>query len=489
MVHGSRPPGSSSPKSTSASARPPSWPGSQPQSTAGTDGAHDTSTGEPASTTTTVRGWTAATASISSTWRPGSASDSRSRPSVSQSPSRPTTTTAASAAAAAATARSNASSGSGGAHRSSAASRWRGSSRRTTSSSRTGSPGGQLDRVADRRAVGGERGLAVGLHLEAVGAGHPRRERGRCPRRPAGSAASSGVVEEQHPEVARPQPRRAPRRRRRRSRRRRPACRRRAAGRRPSSAGVPRLAPGPGSTDDRRAEPLAQPVGHRGHVGGRDAGAATALDHLAIAVGADDRDVPHVRGQRQHALVAQQHERRGGRLPRDRDRARSEPPACVVAGRCRSAPVRRPRRASRSRFASMTSTGTSPASTARGQRRAPVQRRAGHLEVEAGERRLDRGVHREPVGDHHAVPSPLVAQDRGEQPLVLRAVRAVEAVVGGHRRPGTGAPQRVLERQQRHLPQRALVGLGGDLEAVVLLVVGDQVLDARRHPSPCSPST
>ena len=98
---------------------PPSWPGYQHHSIAGTSSAQERSTGDPASTTTTVRGCTAATARISSTWRPGSDRSSRSRPSVSQSPSRPTTTTAASRTAAASTARSKASAGSGGAQRSS----------------------------------------------------------------------------------------------------------------------------------------------------------------------------------------------------------------------------------------------------------------------------------------------------------------------------------------------------------------------------------
>ena len=64
--------------------------------------------------TTTVRGFAAATRATSSSCRFGRWKPSRSRPSVSQSGSRPTTTTAASAFRAAATARSIASSGSGG---------------------------------------------------------------------------------------------------------------------------------------------------------------------------------------------------------------------------------------------------------------------------------------------------------------------------------------------------------------------------------------
>jgi hypothetical protein len=115
MVSGSRPPGSASPNSTSASAWPPSWPGYQSWTSAAAASAHGIATGEPAFTTTIVRGQAAATAATSSSCRPGSENESRSRPSVSQSSSRPTTTTAASASRAAATARSSASAGSGGA--------------------------------------------------------------------------------------------------------------------------------------------------------------------------------------------------------------------------------------------------------------------------------------------------------------------------------------------------------------------------------------
>ena len=60
--------------------------------------------GEPALTTTTVRGLTAATARTSSSCRPGSASDVRSKPSLSTSSLVPTTTTATSLARASSTA-------------------------------------------------------------------------------------------------------------------------------------------------------------------------------------------------------------------------------------------------------------------------------------------------------------------------------------------------------------------------------------------------
>ncbi len=62
QVVGSRPPGSACPRSTSASAAPPSCPGNQVSSTAATSSRHGSSTGDPALTTTTVFGLAAATA-------------------------------------------------------------------------------------------------------------------------------------------------------------------------------------------------------------------------------------------------------------------------------------------------------------------------------------------------------------------------------------------------------------------------------------------
>ena len=110
---GSRPVGSDSPTKMSASASAPSSPGYHGTSTAPARSAHGISIGEPALTTTTVRGLAATTASTSSRCRPGSDRSCRSCPSDSHCPLDPTTTTATSAAAAASTARSNSSPRSG----------------------------------------------------------------------------------------------------------------------------------------------------------------------------------------------------------------------------------------------------------------------------------------------------------------------------------------------------------------------------------------
>ena len=85
-VVGRRPPGSASPSSTSASAWPNSWPGNQVSSTAGTSSAHGSSTGAPGvDDDDRARVGRPRRARTSSSWRPGSASESRSKPSLSTS--------------------------------------------------------------------------------------------------------------------------------------------------------------------------------------------------------------------------------------------------------------------------------------------------------------------------------------------------------------------------------------------------------------------
>lgn len=82
--------------------------------------------------------------------------------------------------------------------------------------------------------------------------------------------------------------------------------------------------------------------------------------------------------------------------------------------------------------------------------------RAGHLNVEAG---LDGLVDRDdtgPVGADQAVPAPLAAEDAVEELLVLRAVRAVEAVVGRHEGLGRGVLDGEAERLEVDLAEGAL---------------------------------
>src|ERR1700719_2947645 len=101
-VTGRCPPGSIWPNSTLASDVPFVCPGYQASSTPATDDSHGIATGAPALTTTTVCGFAAATAEISSSCADGRFSDSRSV--ASDSVSSDTTTTAVEAARAAFTA-------------------------------------------------------------------------------------------------------------------------------------------------------------------------------------------------------------------------------------------------------------------------------------------------------------------------------------------------------------------------------------------------
>src|SRR5450830_287857 len=106
QVVGSRPPDSTAPPSTSASACPYCSPPNQVSTIAATSCRQGISTGDPEFTTTTVRGLAAATACTSASWWPGRASDDRSKPSDSTWALVPTTTIATSAAVATATASS-----------------------------------------------------------------------------------------------------------------------------------------------------------------------------------------------------------------------------------------------------------------------------------------------------------------------------------------------------------------------------------------------
>mmetsp|Transcript_24754 Transcript_24754/g.74957 ORF Transcript_24754/g.74957 Transcript_24754/m.74957 type:complete len:559 (-) Transcript_24754:259-1935(-) len=108
--------------------------------------------------------------------------------------------------------------------------------------------------------------------------------------------------------------------------------------------------------------------------------------------------------------------------------------------------------------------------------------RRGHLEVDAGEEALDAVGDRAPVREEEPLEAPLAPQQRVVQPVVLRALLAVEPVVGAHDCPRLRARDGRLKGGQIDLPQRALVDLRVDRHAVGLLVVGRKVLDRRAHP-------
>jgi hypothetical protein len=105
------------------------------------------------------------------------------------------------------------------------------------------------------------------------------------------------------------------------------------------------------------------------------------------------------------------------------------------------------------------------------------QRVARHLQIEAGGDGLGGLVHRPPIGDHHAVPAPLVAQDLGQQQLALGGEGAVDLVVGAHHGLRLALADGDLEAPQVDLAQRPLAHPGIDRHPTVLLVVDREVLE------------
>ena len=107
--------------------------------------------------------------------------------------------------------------------------------------------------------------------------------------------------------------------------------------------------------------------------------------------------------------------------------------------------------------------------------------RAGHLEIETRCEGRHPGIHGTPVGDDEPLEPPLVAQQLGQQPVVLGGCDPVDAVVGAHHRPRLLRRHHSLEGGQVDLAQRALVDLRTHRHAVGLLVVGSEVLERCAH--------
>ena len=112
----------------------------------------------------------------------------------------------------------------------------------------------------------------------------------------------------------------------------------------------------------------------------------------------------------------------------------------------------------------------------------PATAAGGHLQVEPSSDRGVAAVDRTPVGDDQPVEPPLLAQDGGQQPRVLRGVDPVDPVVRAHDRPRLGGGDDPLERRKVDLAQGAFVDVGRDRHPVGLLVVRGEVLQGRAHP-------
>ena len=102
-------------------------------------------------------------------------------------------------------------------------------------------------------------------------------------------------------------------------------------------------------------------------------------------------------------------------------------------------------------------------------------------QVVAGPCGLDRTGLVAPVGHDDTLVAPLVAEDTGEQVVLLLGVLAVELVVGGHDGPGIGLLDGDFEVLEVDLAEGTLADAGIVLVAVGLLVVDGVVLDGDTH--------
>ena len=120
-----------------------------------------------------------------------------------------------------------------------------------------------------------------------------------------------------------------------------------------------------------------------------------------------------------------------------------------------------------------------PSATASMRSWSPAAVGSRHGQVEAGGDRGDPVGDRAPVGHDDALVSPLVAQQLGEQPVILAGVHAVDLVVGAHHGPRPRPRDHPVEGAQVHLTQGSLVDVCADPQPVGLLVVDREVLDRR----------
>ncbi len=103
--------------------------------------------------------------------------------------------------------------------------------------------------------------------------------------------------------------------------------------------------------------------------------------------------------------------------------------------------------------------------------------RIGHFQVEAVVGSADGVVGGVPVGHENALETPLALEHLEVEKLVLGGMNAVDEVVGVHDGVDVALGDGGLEGRQVDLAHGALVGVGADVVAVVLLIIQGKVLD------------
>ena len=213
------------------------------------------------------------------------------------------------------------------------------------------------------------------------------------------------------------------------------------------------------------------------HPRGVDVRAAAALEIWLFGRHADHRHTAYILQRQQIALVLEQDHRLSG------DAARQRVMRVDIDGRATLRRLLRLADDGQQPLHRCVERGFVQLATAHRFHDSPraLRLRSGHLQVQPGGQRRDPVVHRTPVRHDHAFKAPLFLEHLRQQVMVLRSVRAVQAVIGAHHRPGLGFLHRVLERGEVQFVQRAFVNLRVDGETLFFLVVGSEVLQRRAN--------
>ena len=230
-----------------------------------------------------------------------------------------------------------------------------------------------------------------------------------------------------------------------------------------------------GVADQQIGVSSSQPLQRGNHHAGLGAGVGGA----AIAeVGRGGQSADHrqraqsAQGQ-DRALVPEQHDRLGGRLPGQGDVGRAAPQRSrIAAGRQAQLGSQLPQHRVIDPLHRQASSGQGLLQAAR------EDHRKGHLQVEPRIEGLDAVAQAEDeIADHEAAEAPALLEDRGEQFPMLAAPVAIHLVVGAHHRTGSRLDA-VAEMGQVKLLQHPATHLHIHQEAGAVDRVEGEMLDA-----------